>query len=48
MKKIVSVCALLLIAASPLSLWAEWTGDKGIGYYKNSVIKGLHFGQIDR
>ncbi|ELM1620611.1 TPA: hypothetical protein N2F56_003294 [Salmonella enterica] len=37
MKKIVSVCALL-IAACPLSSWAEWTEDSSINYYSDEVI----------
>lgn len=44
MKKIVSVC-VLLIAACPLSSWAEWTGDSDIGYYSDMVISGFHVGQ---
>ncbi|HFH0415328.1 TPA: subtilase family AB5 toxin binding subunit [Salmonella enterica] len=44
MKKIVSVCALL-IAACPLSSWAEWTGDSSIDYYSDEVISGFHVGQ---
>ncbi|ECS6415566.1 subtilase cytotoxin subunit B [Salmonella enterica subsp. diarizonae serovar 50:r:z] len=46
MKKIVSVCALL-ITACPLSSWAEWTGDSSIGvvYYSDEVISDFHVGQ---
>ncbi|EAM9431741.1 subtilase cytotoxin subunit B [Salmonella enterica subsp. diarizonae] len=44
MKKIVSVCALL-IAACPLSSWAEWTGDSSINYYSDEVISDFHVGQ---
>ncbi|HFJ2070525.1 TPA: subtilase family AB5 toxin binding subunit [Salmonella enterica] len=45
MKKIVSVCALL-IAACPLSSWAEWTGDSSVVYYSDEVISGFHVGQF--
>ncbi|EBS8368386.1 subtilase cytotoxin subunit B [Salmonella enterica subsp. diarizonae serovar 50:z:-] len=50
MKKIVSLCALL-IAACPLSSWAEsiiqeWTGDSSIvDYYSDEVISDFHVGQ---
>ncbi|EDV9437087.1 subtilase cytotoxin subunit B [Salmonella enterica subsp. enterica] len=44
MKKIVSAC-FLLIAACPLSSWAEWTGDSSVDYYSDRVISDLHFGQ---
>lgn len=33
MKKIVSVCALL-IAVCPLNSWAEWTGDSSKSPYR--------------
>ncbi|HEC7070415.1 TPA: subtilase cytotoxin subunit B [Salmonella enterica subsp. enterica serovar Saintpaul] len=46
MKKLVSVCALL-IAACPLSSWAQWTGDSSIGYFSDEVISGFHVGQFN-
>ncbi|HIH1547779.1 TPA: subtilase family AB5 toxin binding subunit [Salmonella enterica] len=46
MKKIVSICALL-IAACPLSSWAEWTGDSSIGYCSDEVISDFHVGQFN-
>ncbi|ECH9490475.1 subtilase cytotoxin subunit B [Salmonella enterica subsp. enterica] len=46
MKKIVSVCALL-IAACPLSSWADWTGDSSISYYSDEVISDFHVGQYN-
>lgn len=45
MKRIFSICALL-IAACPLSSWAEWTGDSSIDYYSDEVVSGFHVGQF--
>lgn len=45
MKRIVSICALL-IAACPLSSWAEWTGYSSIDYYSDEVVSDFHVGQF--